>query len=276
MDTGVRLSWALDPASGETYHIDDPLVQRGKASGLVCGHCGMLMVAKKGDDRAWHFAHPSSGQTGEGCRHWDAVWDLYRRIRDALRREEPVPFRWQCKICGREHTGDFVKGATSVHRETMVQGKGVKPDISLYNGDAPHRFIEVVDTNPPKQHVREYARERGVNLVVVRVKENTDLSGTIKAEVLEGGVCPTPPRHEPVPDRGPHDSRVIFPFILLCLPRHDELECMYCKQPLQFIDAFCTQPTACDKHEHHIYAHLQCWAHHGTASTVAHAGNGLR
>ena len=192
-DTYVLLSWASDPMSGETYRIDDPFVQRGKASGLVCGECGELLVAKQGDERAWHFAHLSSGQIGEGCRHWNAVWELYHRIKGAMQQEEGVPFRWQCKECRREHTGDFVQGATSVYREMLVPTKEVKPDISLYNGDVPHRFIEVVDTNPPKEHVREYARKRDVNLVVVRVKDNSDLNGIIKAEVWEGSVCPTPP-----------------------------------------------------------------------------------
>lgn len=244
-NTYVRLSWALDPASGETYRISDSFVQRGKASGLVCGDCGMPMVAKKGEERAWHFAHPSSGQAGEGCRHWDAVWELYHRIQGAMQREEGVSFRWHCKDCRREHTGDLAQGATSVYRETLVPTKEVKPDISLYRKDAPYRFIEVVDTNPPKEHVRKYAREKDVSLVVVQLRDNTDLHGTIKAKVLEGSDCPTPPNGAallgPLPAKETPKTEVeLFEMVVstkegcrtTVIAPPDRLSCPYCNKDM--------------------------------------------
>ena len=193
-DTGVRLSWGWHPASERMLHIDS--VPKGKDSDCVCPDCWDELVAKQGNERAHHFAHASGGQTGEGCLHKSTVWTLYQRIRDAMPREEAVPFQWQCKVCRRKHTTDFVQGATNVYRETFVPGKEIKPDISLYREGNPYCFIEVVDTNPPKEHVRKYARERRIRLVVVKVKENADLNGTIKAEVWEGVVCPAPPDQE--------------------------------------------------------------------------------
>ena len=195
-DASVQLSWGWHHESGRMRHVDS--VPRGKASGCACAECGEALVAKKGEarKRRYHFAHARSGQTGEGCRHKTAVWVLYQRFQDAIQRKEAVPFRWKCNDCKQEHTDDFAQGALIVKREEAVPGSRITPDISLYREGDLCRLIEVVDTHKPEQHVRDYARESGVSLVVVEIGESTDLNATIEAEVWEGNVCPTMPDQE--------------------------------------------------------------------------------
>ena len=106
-------------------------------------------------------------------------------------------FRWECNACGGEHTHDFAERMTCVKREKRAPDSLKRPDISLYREDDLCCLIEVVVTHPPEQPVRDYARERRVTLVVVNMKKDPDLDGTIKAEVLEGSVCPNMPPGAP-------------------------------------------------------------------------------
>ena len=192
-DTGVRLSWGLDPVSEQMRHIDS--VPKGKVCGCVCPNCGVALVAKQGNVRAHYFSHPSSGQTGgrETCLHKSGVDTMHQRFHNAIQQGEAVLFRWECKACGGEHTHDFAEGITRVEREKRAPDSLKVPDISLYRGSDLCRLIEVVVTHPPEQPVRDYARERGVSLVVVDMKKDPDLDGIIEAEVWEGSVCPDVP-----------------------------------------------------------------------------------
>ena len=57
---------------------------------------------------------------------------------------------------------------------------GIVPDLILYGGDdtRPVRIIEVVVTNPPsdeKQQKLDALRKRGVDVVVITIKEESDL-----------------------------------------------------------------------------------------------------
>ena len=192
-DTGVTLSWGWHQESGRMRHVDS--VPRGKASGCVCKECGEALVAKKGEarKRRYHFAHASSGQTGgrETCLHWNGVWTLYQRFQDAMQQGEAVPFRWVCNNCKQEHIRDFAEGMTCAKREKRAPDSQKRPDISLYSEDELRHLIEVVVYHRPEPAVHDYARGRGVSLVVVDMKEAPDLDGTIKAEMLEGSVCLT-------------------------------------------------------------------------------------
>ncbi len=196
-NNGVRLSWAWHQETGRMLHIDQ--AHRGKASGCTCADCEGALLARKGDERRHHFAHASSGQTGgrETCLHWNSVMALYQRLQDAIQHGDAVHFRWECTTCGVEHIRDFAEGMTRVKREERAPDSLKRPDISLYREDDLCCLIEVVVTHPPEQPVRDYSRERGVNLVVVDMKKGPELDGNIEVEVLEGSVCPNMPPDAP-------------------------------------------------------------------------------
>ena len=57
-----NLTFAI-AADGSTVHVSE--VERGAACGYTCPGCGKALVARKGTEVQYHFAHAD----GEECKH---------------------------------------------------------------------------------------------------------------------------------------------------------------------------------------------------------------
>lgn len=69
---GILLSWGKDAVTGEAIHVNK--AARGLACNCVCPdpNCGEPLIAKKGENNEWHFAHVGncvSDNLGESVLH---------------------------------------------------------------------------------------------------------------------------------------------------------------------------------------------------------------
>ena len=210
----TRSSYLLIPyalnAAGALVHVDEVLT--GKQSGAICPVCRRVLIAKnQGKVRAHHFAHAVLGAgCGEGWLHNVAKRLLVARIEDSLRDGTSIPISYECGFAlglntveamdedewdedACSHTGNLLKGVDGVDMEKSIPDADIRPDILLYGSRA--KIVEVVHTNAPGQPVLDYARKQDIALMVLPLKDVSDLEPikdgtlTVRIEWSKQGRC---------------------------------------------------------------------------------------
>lgn len=161
-----ELVFAVNAVKGLRYH---------------CPECKGEMIPrrsveqKKGAKRP-HYAHKvkSPNCEPESVLHFGFKRLLSQRIQKHLDNKEPLPIKWQCTICDREHEGDLLKKAARVEEELSLGP--CRPDIVLStNADSPVWALEVVVTHAPEERTLNYYRQQRIALARFDLKSDTDL-----------------------------------------------------------------------------------------------------
>lgn len=72
------IPFALRKTDGRIVDVDE--VQQGLACGCICPSCQSPLIARKGDVKAWHFAHVSRADEGETHSDCDFSWAVSVRL----------------------------------------------------------------------------------------------------------------------------------------------------------------------------------------------------
>ncbi len=165
-DDVQELVLAVNAVKGQRYH---------------CPECKGEMIPrrsveqKKGAKRP-HYAHKvkSPNCEPESLLHFGFKRLLYQRIQRHLDNEEPLPIKWRCGACDREHEGNLLKKAARVEEELSLGP--CRPDIVLStNADSPVWALEVVVTHAPEEQALTYYRQQRIALARFDLKSDTDL-----------------------------------------------------------------------------------------------------
>ena len=88
------IPFALRKADGHIVDVGE--VQQGLACGCICPSCQSPLIARKGDIKAWHFAHVSRADEGDTHSDCDFSWAVSVRLmarqvlREGVRLELPA------------------------------------------------------------------------------------------------------------------------------------------------------------------------------------------
>ena len=186
-----QMTYGKGSIDGRLVHVDD--VPNGLDCNAMCLACDAALIARQGRVRQHHFAHAvESDCTGEGWIHYGAKMALAERIVAAVESGDAVPMRYSCRVspCQCTHRGNIAKGAERVIVEKRIDG--IQPDIRI-EGQHP-KVIEIVDSHEPEMRVHDFASENDLPLLVVSVKDESDItmlkSSDVWVEVSHFDKCP--------------------------------------------------------------------------------------
>jgi predicted RNA-binding Zn-ribbon protein involved in translation (DUF1610 family) len=137
--------------NGNLVHISE-IHLRGRHAELACPSCGEELVAKLGEHRARHFAHPA-GKPNTRCSadtvlHETAKSLLKARIEDALCGGKRFDLVHRCPHCRLKTYADIVRNVSSVNTEHRLASNSARADIALLNESGEIvRIVEVVNTH---------------------------------------------------------------------------------------------------------------------------------
>lgn len=160
-------------SSGSLRFISD--VNSGLQSDLHCAHCKSPLIAKKGDQNDWHFAHVS-GQTRPECvvgaRNFLRM-SLKRHVASSGLIPKPKPYPIRTNYAGQVISAELQLAVTDITSWSTHDDSSSKvADIKVSDGSFGE--IHLVLSNDPGFHIHN--RNRAVLLVVVDESQVLDLS----------------------------------------------------------------------------------------------------
>ncbi len=200
----VELKWAFD--KNENYvHIDDfTKLEKNELKPFYCPLCYKVnkeerkeVIAKKGEERAHHFAHKEDYQhTPESILHFNAKMNLFNSLDEHLKNQDVFYAGINLKeglnlqLSGNKKNIlliNILKNVRTIKLEKYVDSKR-KPDICLYNEEGkPIRAIEIVVSNAPDE--KKLVDLKDIELIELKIesldwiKSNLDYESEIKFEV---------------------------------------------------------------------------------------------
>lgn len=172
-------------------------VEKGLRCGCVCKYCGASLIARKGPERVWHFAHCSGGCCSGGVEtavHWMAKQLIVDRkalwvpVRTQQRRVNGLNGVWTETLTVDVQSAGVVSLAHCVQEQTVAstgQASGVRrPDILASLNGHPVA-IEICNTHAVDDEKLDWLRACELSAVEIRVSDlsATD-SGAIKEELV--------------------------------------------------------------------------------------------
>ncbi len=135
------------------------LVHNISATGpFRCIGCGKPMIARRGEERIWHFAHSNDGRcSGETALHKAAKEMIAGALRRSLEINPHPAFlaSYKCPYCRDTHAIDLIVETGEIEVETQIGP--VIPDILLKDtSGSPHAVIEVVVSHAPEDTAISY------------------------------------------------------------------------------------------------------------------------
>lgn len=134
-------------------------IEDAREGPFACPGCGGPMVARRGNIRAWHFAHQGDMPCPrpESALHRAATTVIYVALIQALEEGRPYPLDYPCWACDRTHRGDLTQKARAVVLETGIGP--VRPDLLLLDEHgSPLAAIEIVVAHPPDSSSEAFYR----------------------------------------------------------------------------------------------------------------------
>lgn len=147
-----------------------------KGEVYVCPICQSEMLLRLGEKKRHHFAHKALTEncTPESVLHYSFKRVLAEHIEKHIQLHEPLQITWHCNECWEEHTGNLVKKAVRVQIEYNLGT--CQPDIALLDKNGRViAVIEVVVTHEPEEKVLDYYDQKGIGVVIFRLKSEADL-----------------------------------------------------------------------------------------------------
>ena len=164
-------------------------------SDVRCLECGEALVAAQGDTIRPYFRHQSGidhlcDYGGESIRHRLAKMALASRIRQALSDAVKLPIKWPCDCPKGRHTGNLMKGATSISVDDRRVGPFM-PDIGIFDYDRCRVFVEIVQSHANTDDKVAYCKDNGISLVTITISQELDPVALVRRTplIIECNVC---------------------------------------------------------------------------------------
>jgi competence protein CoiA-like protein len=165
---GLRLPFGL--SKGQL--VSPAQVERGAACGCTCPACGMDLVAKKGLQRAHHFAHASGTECAHGVEtalHLaakEAIAAAQRLWVPEVTLDVATPTAWVIS------QGQYVP----VDEVVLEQREGdVVPDVAVTSGGR-RFFVEIAVTHKVGAAKRERLRAKGMSTLEIALPRHYDVT----------------------------------------------------------------------------------------------------
>jgi len=172
-------------------------VEKGLRCGCVCSHCGAPLVARKGPQRVWHFAHHARSECPGGFE--TAVHEMAKQLvvdrkvlwvpaRALERRVRGLHSVWTEMLSLEVQAAGVVSLANCVQEQAVAsvsdQALGLRrPDISAIFNGVPIA-IEIRNTHAVDDEKLEWLQACGLSTVEIQVSDLSDLdSESITAEL---------------------------------------------------------------------------------------------
>ena len=139
-----------------------------------CFGCEAPMMAKRGQQRAWHFAHkpPTSGCADpDRALHETAKALVVQGLTDAQANGTEYRVGFACRVCAKALLWNIARPDTSIAVERSVV-EGTRSDIVIDRGPKGPLIVEVVVTHDIEEPTR--ARYEGSGIPVFMVKPEWD------------------------------------------------------------------------------------------------------
>lgn len=157
-------------------------VPKGLRCGCVCKECGAALIARKGPERVWHFAHHARGACPDGFEtavHWMAKQLIVGRTkvwvpaRAQQRRVTGWHGVWTETLSVDVQLAGVVSLSNCIQEQTVASAgaPGVRrPDISaMFNGQP--IAIEIYNTHAVDEEKLEWLMERGLSTLEIKVSD---------------------------------------------------------------------------------------------------------
>lgn len=163
---------------------------------VACVGCDRPMVAKRGSQIRWHYAHAADHEdarcSAETVLHRTAKELVREGFAEAQRSDRPYVLHWPCPYCGVQRSADVRAAWSSVEVERSL-APNTRADVACL-GRRPSA-IEVVVTHAPESATLDAYRAAGVPVFVVRPTWETvsDLRREVRASEahhVAASACP--------------------------------------------------------------------------------------
>ena len=183
MKPGIRFPIAAE-GDGRAVSIQD--AESGVA--YECFGCEAPMVAKQGQQRAWHFAHkpPTSGCTDpDRALHETAIALIVQGLTDALANGTEYRVGFACRVCAKALSWNIARPDTSVAVERSVI-EGTRSDIVIDRGPKGPLIVEVVVTHDIEKPTRARYENSGVPVLIFYPEWDTvaELKQAVNADAV--------------------------------------------------------------------------------------------
>lgn len=122
-----------------------------------------------------HFAHKNypENNCSESFLHHYFKEKCAKYIQMKIDSKSEIPFRWRCKKCYDEHTGNLLRKALKV--KTEYNFGDCKSDIALLDvDDKVIIVIEIVVTHKPENKTLQYYRKNNIACLQIKVEDFSD------------------------------------------------------------------------------------------------------
>lgn len=180
-----RVSYPIaDAGGGRAVAIEEA----GSGESYRCFGCQAPMVAKRGSQRAWHFAHkPPLRGCGDSDRalHETAKALIVQGFAEAQNRDAEYRVGFSCRDCGDDLSWNIARPETRISAERTVV-EGTRSDVVVDRGDRPPLIIEVVVSHDlePATRLRYENAELPVFVVHPAWDTVTGLARAVIADVV--------------------------------------------------------------------------------------------
>ena len=141
-----RISYPIaDGGGGRAVAIEEA----GSGASYTCFGCQAPMVARRGSQRAWHFAHkpPLRGcDEPDRALHETAKALIVQGFAEAQDQDAEYRVGFSCRDCGDDLSWNVARPETRISAERTVV-EGTRSDVVVDRGDKPPLIIEVVVTH---------------------------------------------------------------------------------------------------------------------------------
>jgi hypothetical protein len=153
-----------------------------KGDSFTCPICDEKLILRKSGKtgkgaKRPHFAHH---KFTENCKPETVLHYTFKRflscyIENQIIKKAPIPIRWKCKYCDKEHTGNLLKTVADVKTEYNMNV--CQPDIALFNS-AGRLFavIEIIVTHKPEDKVVAYYKDNNIILIEIILASDDDIN----------------------------------------------------------------------------------------------------
>ena len=173
---------AADAGDGQLVTIEDAT----SGTPYACFGCEAPMVARKGTQRAWHFAHkPPVSECADPDRalHETAKAMILQGFAEAVTRRGEYRVGFCCGDCGTEVSWDMARqGSTITQERTVVES--TRSDLVIERPEKSPLIIEIVVTHDIEEATRLRYEQPELPVLVVRPQWDTiaELAQTLIAD----------------------------------------------------------------------------------------------
>ena len=152
----------------------------------LCFGCRAPMVARKGTQRAWHFAHKppiSECANPDRALHETAKAMILQGFGDAVAQRGEYLAGFCCEVCRREATWNIARPGSAIGAERSMV-KGTRSDVVIDRAEKAPLIVEIVVTHEVDEATRLRYEQSGLPVLVIHPQWETitQLARTLVAD----------------------------------------------------------------------------------------------